>query len=209
MRSWGLIITLFYAFSLVILLLFFQGMINWDLDFLFFVVFFMVVAQVLLMFLSVDRKFRHTKPRSHILVSVVTATFLFGLLSIFFFGSIIVVVAGEENAGYPPLSYFVIALPIIIWLIWAVLFYLYFRNTGGNIQKIVTWLLRGSVLELLVVVPSHLIVRGRNECSAPILTHYGIVTGVAIMLLAFGPSILLLYKKKLDERLKQLNRKDI
>jgi hypothetical protein len=54
------------------------------------------------------------------------------------------------------------------------------------------WLLKGSVLELLIVVPCHVIVRRRHDCSAPI------ATGLAIMLLSFGPSVLFLYKKRLD-----------
>jgi hypothetical protein len=41
-------------------------------------------------------------------------------------------------------------------------------------------------------------VRQRGDCSAPILTGWGIVTGIAVMLLCFGPGILALYKKKLD-----------
>jgi hypothetical protein len=53
-------------------------------------------------------------------------------------------------------------------------------------------------LELLVAVPCHVIVRRRNECSAPIATSFGITTGIAVMLLAFGPSVLLLYKKRLE-----------
>lgn len=201
MRKWGVIITVFYTVALVIFWALLLGKYIWD-WYGWFIIILMVSAQALLLFLSVDRKFRHTKPRSHVIVSIITASFLFGLLTIALLGTLVAVIAGDK-AGYPPLWYFVLAAPIIIWVIWAVLFYVYYRDTSGDIARVVTWLLRGSVLELLVAVPSHLIVRGRNECSAPIMTSFGIVTGIVIMLLAFGPSVLLLYKKRIDERLKK------
>jgi hypothetical protein len=47
-------------------------------------------------------------------------------------------------------------------------------------------------------VPSHVSVRRRDDCSAPIATSFGIATGIAVMLLSFGPSILLLYKQRMD-----------
>ena len=86
----------------------------------------------------------------------------------------------------------------VAWAFWGVLFYLFLRNSSAVVDQVVTWLLRGSILELLVAVPCHVIVRRRNECSAPVVTSFGIVTGIAIMLLSFGPSVLLLYKKRLD-----------
>jgi hypothetical protein len=48
---------------------------------------------------------------------------------------------------------------------------------------------------MLVAIPCQLIVRRRHDCSAPAVTSFGIVTGVAIMLISFGPSVLFLYKK--------------
>jgi hypothetical protein len=77
-------------------------------------------------------------------------------------------------------------------------FYLYLRGSSQPVNRALTWLLRGSVLELLIAVPSHVIVRRRDECCAPILTSFGIVTGIAVMLLTFGPGILLLYKKRIE-----------
>jgi hypothetical protein len=72
------------------------------------------------------------------------------------------------------------------------------RNSSGVINRLISWLLKGSILELLVVVPCHIIVRRRHDCSAPMVTSFGIATGIAIMLLSFGPSVLFLYKKRLD-----------
>jgi hypothetical protein len=75
---------------------------------------------------------------------------------------------------------------------------LYARKSTNAVTSAVSWLLKGSVLELLVAVPCHVIVRRRGDCSAPAATSFGIVTGIAVMLLSFGPSVLLLYKKRMD-----------
>ena len=64
--------------------------------------------------------------------------------------------------------------------------------------RAIGWLLRGSVLELLIAVPAYVMVRQRGDCSAPVVTSFGIVTGLAIMLFAFGPGVLSLYKKRYD-----------
>jgi EamA domain-containing membrane protein RarD len=91
----------------------------------------------------------------------------------------------------------------VLWLLWGGIFYLYTRNTPVPTTRILSWLLTGSVLELLIVVPCHVIVRRRHDCSAPAATSFGIATGVAVMLLCFGPSVLLLYKKRLDSYAKR------
>ena len=75
---------------------------------------------------------------------------------------------------------------------------LYARNAAVPVNKAIDWLLRGSVLELLVVVPCHVWVRRRDDCSAPGVTAFGLASGIAIMLMSFGPGVLLLFKKRLD-----------
>jgi hypothetical protein len=86
-----------------------------------------------------------------------------------------------------------------IWLIWGVVFYRYSKRSADVADSAVSWLMKGSVLELLIAVPCHIIVRQREWCCAQYVGAYGIAAGIAIMLMAFGPSAMFLYKKKLDD----------
>jgi hypothetical protein len=87
------------------------------------------------------------------------------------------------------------------WVLWSIAFYRYSRDIDDVVTRAVKWLLRGSVLELLIAVPSHVIVRRRHDCCAPAVTSFGIASGIAIMVLSFGPSVIFLFKKRM-ERLK-------
>jgi hypothetical protein len=160
----------------------------------------MVLAgQVLLLFLSVDTSWRRLKPRRHIAIACGTAGGLTALLAISAIWS--VGFAARGNDAWKSLfdsAAGTLAFVMILWLLWGLVFYLYLRNYSESTTRIVSWLLRGSILELLIVVPCHIVVRRRNDCCAPIFTSFGIATGIAVMLLSFGPSVLLLYKKRLD-----------
>ena len=83
------------------------------------------------------------------------------------------------------------------WIVWAVVFFLISRAAGPeeSIKQQSRWLLRGSILELLIAVPSHIVARGRGNCSgcAGIFTFFGITMGISVMLLSFGPAVFLLY----------------
>jgi hypothetical protein len=87
---------------------------------------------------------------------------------------------------------------LILWLIWGLVFYHYAQNDqpAGLVRRATRWLLRLSILELLVAVPSHVIVRQRNDCCAPFATFWGIVTGLSVMLLAFGPGVFFLFARR-------------
>jgi len=92
-----------------------------------------------------------------------------------------------------------------IWMIWIGAFWFVSRERGPDSVafKLHRWLVAGSVLELLIAVPTHLVVRRRTECCAGLATGIGICAGVAVMLLAFGPSVGFLYYR----RWKQLRRR--
>ena len=81
---------------------------------------------------------------------------------------------------------------------WAFLFYRFAKTTDTDsfIARMLKWLITGSILELLVAVPCHVIVRHKDVCCAQGLTFYGIAAGLAVMALAFGPGIAFLILKR-------------
>ncbi len=105
----------------------------------------------------------------------------------------------SNNFGFPWEVFFTFGVYLsICWMVWMGIFYRYSRedSSEGVIHRSVKWLLRGSILELLVAVPSHIVVRQRDDCCAPVGTFWGITTGLAVMLLAFGPGVFFLFVER-------------
>jgi len=49
-------------------------------------------------------------------------------------------------------------------------------------------------------VPAHVAARERDDCCAPMFSGFGIASGIALMLMAFGPSVLFLYQDRLGRQ---------
>jgi hypothetical protein len=215
MQKWGIFISLFYALIVLVLLVPAAVLLNGG-DTVFSSAFLSDVAgvyaswlpwipiaailagEVLLLFLSVDTSWKRLKPRMHVAVTCAVASLLLALLTLAAF-LCVEVAFPRANLLDTLLAAFgrVLALGAALWLVWAVVFYMYVRNSSAPVARAVSWLLKGSVLELLIAVPCHVIVRRRHDCCAPVVTSFGIVTGIAVMLLSFGPSVLLLYRERL------------
>jgi len=106
--------------------------------------------------------------------------------------------ATTTGAGSLDYVFGIIAVVALLWLAWALIFYRFAKTDDPNalVKRTMRWLLRGSILELLVAVPSHIIVRNRNDCCAPMGTFWGITTGLSIMLLCFGPGVFFLFVER-------------
>ncbi len=217
MRKWGIVISVFYAVIVGFLLvpaffliaggftdpiwkIFLTGVVEVLQEWLAWILIGCLLAgQALLLFLSVDTSQKKLKPRTHIAVSVIVTSMLFGLLTLAVIFCVGIAARGDNfGAGFLDTPAKFVVGWVLLWLIWGVAFYLYFRNATKVTSRAISWLLKGSVLELLIAVPCHVIVRRRGDCSAPLATSFGIVTGIAVMLLCFGPSVLFLFKKRLD-----------
>ncbi len=84
---------------------------------------------------------------------------------------------------------------VVFWGVWAVLFYRSNRATPPEdvVSRQCRLMLRGSILELLVAVPTHIVARSRDYCCAGFMTFIGLALGIAVMLFSFGPSVFFLY----------------
>lgn len=86
----------------------------------------------------------------------------------------------------------------IFWILWALVFRTFANSDDPDafVNRSVRWLLRGSILELLIAIPSHIIVRRRGDCCAPVGTFWGIASGISVMLLCFGPGVFYLFVER-------------
>ena len=215
MKRWGLVVTLFYGLIVIALLAPATLLLSYDslpsaANFKevyasgapWICAAAVMLGSVLLLWLSVDTTQRRLKPRTHILISALTTGLLTAILTISTIFAIGFAVRGDklfpdESPGLAAMMT-VFAVP---WLFWGILFYRFSHNSSDAVTRTVKWLFRVSVLELLIAVPAHVIMRRRHDCTAPVVNSFGISSGIAIMLLSFGPGVLLLYKKRLEKRL--------
>jgi hypothetical protein len=85
-----------------------------------------------------------------------------------------------------------------VWSIWAFLFAFYTVRGGraNFMTRLARSLIAGSILELLVAVPAHVLARTRGYCCAGFGTFWGIAAGISVMLFAFGPAVFVLFARR-------------
>jgi hypothetical protein len=133
----------------------------------------MCIGQALLLFVPIQITERKLKSKRPLLVPVITAAFmttvLLSTLAIFITMTII------ETEGFisGPLldgldlwnGYQWTALILLAWLFWSVFFYKATRTLEPEslMRRLTSWMLKGSILELLIAVPCHIFVRHRDH----------------------------------------------
>jgi hypothetical protein len=108
---------------------------------------------------------------------------------------------GQNNDSGAGIFYTMIITVLIFWLVWAFVFRRATKSDEPDalLKRVTRWLLRGSILELIIAVPSHVIVRRRDDCCAPMGTFWGIATGISVMLLCFGPGVFFLFVERFEK----------
>jgi hypothetical protein len=204
MRRWALLTLLLYLLCLSVLtvplFLAFSGTDKYLLsDFYVWFVPVLVFVQGVLLLVPIAVIRKRPIKRRKIVLSAVIGAIPMAALALGFFGSIALMVWGEGAVLGYLFERTVLIIPAISWLVWGIIFYRSFSSEEPRsfISCLTRWLLRGSILELLVAIPSHIISRHRDECCAPPLTLLGIATGLAIALMSFGPGVFYLFAQRI------------
>ena len=176
----------------------------------------LVGGQVLLLLLPVNLAGRRLPVRRPLKTPVIVSAFFlanlafagfFSLLCVFFqdkafdyfnlFRSVSNQNGSNNNSGTGTLVTMILTV-ILFWIVWVIIFGRSAKTDAPEalIKRSTSWLLRGSILELLIAVPSHVIVRRRDDCCAPVGTFWGIATGISVMLLCFGPGVFFLFVER-------------
>ena len=132
--------------------------------------------------------------------AIAATSFAVALLSLAVLSNVVAILMGDDGFEW---SWLWVSLPAILWIAWGVVFYLYRERMFASLTRTVGWLLNGSVLQLLVAVPAHIVgawllawpLTQWGLLVRPELTHYGGLSGVlhagvaavALHLLVVGP----------------------
>ena len=208
MKRWVLLTVFLYVIVISILvapILYFMG--EGDREayfgtfFLLFVPILMAIQAVLLLVPVAVARERPVKRRAA-LTSAVVGALPMALLLTCFVWFIFNMLLGEDASGGPLFEWGAPALLGILWLFWGALFFRSFTaaDPGSLTSTITKWLLKGSILEILIAIPAHILSRHRNECCAPGFTLFGLVTGISVAVMAFGPGIFFLFARKVREK---------
>ena len=155
----------------------------------------MIGGQAVMLLVPVELAMGRPTTRRSVLWPVLASGLMMGLLGVGATVSIDEFVRqgnAVSNAALP------LAIGIAVWALWSMAFYRAGRYAAPMdvIGKQCRYLLRGSILELLVAVPTHIVARARNYCCAGVYTFLGIAFGVSVMLFSFGPAVFFLFAQR-------------
>jgi hypothetical protein len=157
----------------------------------------MFFSQFALLAVPVRVARRRPVTKSALWPTVLAGGFMVGALLIGASFSIFEFIFGEHGFGNW-IGWSAIGAGVLTWCIWSVIFFRSSRELEPTdwISRHSRALLKGSILELLVAVPTHIVARYRDYCCAGFMTFFGLTMGVAVMLFSFGPAVFFLYVER-------------
>jgi hypothetical protein len=163
-----------------------------------------LLAQAALLLVPVNITQKRPVTKKTIIPVVIATSFMMGLLAAGVGFAIDETFTRGSSSSRTSLM--ILAVFLLMWGLWARIFFRWSRKMEPRdfIEQQCKYLFRGSILELLIVVPAHILARHRDYCCAGVQTFLGIAFGISVMLFSFGPGIFFLYA----ERMSHLRRKE-
>ena len=161
----------------------------------------LIISQALLLIIPVRIVKHRPKPHGGLWRSGIAAGAVFAIVVLVIVWAIAAAIFGDDSIE-DKIALFALIFLLVNWIVWSCIFRSFARNADPQcyFRRLMKWLLRGTILELLVAVPSHIIVRHKDICCADCITAAGIATGLAVMLISFGPGIYFLYSERIESK---------
>jgi hypothetical protein len=153
----------------------------------------MVLGQSALLAVPVRVASRRPVTRNPLAITIVTGALMMSALVVGAFCSIYEF--GFHEAGGHWTIWMALGLGLGAWCGWGWIFFRMSRmaETGDFVSRICRWRFKGSILELLIAVPTHIVARYRDYCCAGVMTFIGLTMGMSVMLFSFGPGVFFLF----------------
>ncbi|HEX8188157.1 MAG TPA: protein kinase [Pyrinomonadaceae bacterium] len=157
----------------------------------------LIFSQFALLKVPVGVANRRPLKRRSVLLPLLVTGLMAGLLVVGVIYSVYEFVTMSWPSGWENL-YVILAVGGLTWVLWTAVFYRMSRyeNPEDVITRQCRYLFRGSILELLIAVPTHIVARSRDYCCAGFMTFIGITLGIAVLLLSYGPGVFFLFVER-------------
>ena len=152
-----------------------------------------LVAQAVMLLVPVELSLQRPTSQRSVLWLILSAGLMMGVLGM---GAAIsineFIRQGNADATNAAIPWGVL---LSLWALWTIVFYRSSRTVPATdvITQQCRYLLKGSILELLIAIPTHIVARARDYCCAGFYTFIGIAFGISVMIFSFGPGLFFLF----------------
>ena len=205
MKKWSLIVAGLYGLAFVVLGLplawiafapegptlsdYAEGFLHWQ---TWTIIAVMILAQWALLRVPVALAAGRSVAQRSIWSTVIASAFMMGLLAL---GAVVSIYETATRDTADDGFGIAVGIGLLSWIGWSI--YFYRATSRSSSSDHVTTLRRhlwaGSILELLIAIPTHIVARQRDYCCAGLMTFLGLTCGFAVMVFAFGPALYFLF----------------
>lgn len=158
----------------------------------------MGLAQTAMLAVPVSVASRRTMSRRPLVLTILASALMLGALvagAIYSLCEFAFAEKASDENHWILTNWIALGMGAVAWCVWALIFFRLSRTKEPRdlVSRLSKTLLKGSILELLIAVPTHIVARCRDYCCAGFMTFIGLTLGLSVMLFSFGPGVFFLF----------------